>query len=192
VAAQDFAIEITRLGWIDPDLEDASGDPCSHGDIRLEIGGQVIVPGDGEHWYTVSTSALALLRTLESDHSREQPVAERLVFHCGMLEMMGCPIGIDWTVTHVGARVQMQDVVRCDEVDGTGATFPGLVAEVDESEYRRTIVRFAEKAKEPFVGLPTELPGTHTKGSSTRASGASTRIDWTAPSPSSSRRPRRP
>jgi hypothetical protein len=52
-----------------PEVEAAPADLCSHGDVRLEIGGQVIVsdkaePGEVADWWTISTSALALLRTL--------------------------------------------------------------------------------------------------------------------------------
>jgi hypothetical protein len=56
MALSAFEIEITRQGWIDPDESDMPIDLCSHGDIRLEIGGQVIVSGEEEQWYTISTS----------------------------------------------------------------------------------------------------------------------------------------
>jgi hypothetical protein len=159
VRPPDFEIEITEQGWLDPDLDDDPADLCSHGDIRLEIGGHMIAPGDGEHSYTISTSALALLRTLESDHSPEHPVADRLALHCGMLEMLSCPIGIDWAVTHLGERVRLDDVVSRDDVEGT-VHFPGLAVEIAESEYRRHIVAFAEKAKEPFdAGSPKTPAG---------------------------------
>jgi hypothetical protein len=86
----DFEIEITEQGWLDPDLDDDPADLCSHGDIRLVIGGRVIAPGD---------------------------------------------------------------------VDGT-VDFPGLAVEIAESEYRRQIVAFAEKAKEPFdAGSPKTPAG---------------------------------
>src|SRR5262249_6774365 len=93
----------------------------------------------------------ALLRTLESGHSPEHPVAERLLLHCGMLLMLSCPSGIDWSVTHLGERVRLHDVVRYDGTDESGAVrFPGLMVELAEDEYRRQVVAFAEKAKEPF------------------------------------------
>jgi hypothetical protein len=41
-------------------------DLCSHGGIRLTIGGQVIALGEDDDEYGISESALALLRTLES------------------------------------------------------------------------------------------------------------------------------
>jgi hypothetical protein len=148
--APDFEIEITEQGWIDPDLDDDPADLCSHGGIRLVIGGRMIAPSDGQHGYTISTSALALLRTLEADHSPERTGRDRLVLHCGMIDMLSCPIGIDWGVTHLGDRVRLDDVVRCDDIDGT-VHFPGLAVEIAESEYRRHVVAFAEKAKQPFA-----------------------------------------
>jgi hypothetical protein len=161
-----FEIEITKQGWIDPELEldEAPADLCSHGDIRLEIGGLVIVsgkaePGEVADWWTISTSALALLRTLESDHSPRQPVADRLILHCGMIEMMTCPIGVDWSVEHLDGRVRLYDVVRYDTTNEAAAVrFPGLEAEVPEDEYRLEVVAFAEKAKQPFVGTE-KTPG---------------------------------
>jgi hypothetical protein len=155
-----FEIEITKQGWIDPELglDEAPGDLCSHGDIRLEIGGQVIVSGEAEpgevaDWWTISTSALNLLRTLESNHSPDRPIANRLILHCGMILMMGCPIGVDWSVRHLGRAVLLAHVVRYDTVNEAEAVrFPGLVVEVEEDAYRREVVRFAETAKQPFVG----------------------------------------
>jgi hypothetical protein len=160
MASGAFELEIVRQGWIDPKLEldDAPADLCSHGDIRLEIGGRVIVSGEAEpgevaDWWTISTSALALLRTLESDHLPDRRVADRLILHCGMIEMLTCPIGVDWSVRHLGGRVQLADVVRYDTVnEAEGVRFPGLVVEVAEDEYRREVVAFAKKAKQPFVG----------------------------------------
>lgn len=153
-----FEIEIRKQGWIDPERDDDPADLCSHGDIRLEIGGQVIVSGEAEpgevaDWWTISTSALALLRTLESDHSPDRRVADRLILHCGMIDMLTCPIGIDWSVRHLGGRVRLHEVVRYDTVDEAEAVrFPGLEVEVAVDEYRLEVVAFAEKAKQPFVG----------------------------------------
>jgi hypothetical protein len=154
MAVSAFEIEITRQGWIDPDESDMPGDFCSHGDIRLEIGSQVIVSGQEEHWYTISTSALALLRTLEADHSPERPVTDNdnLILHCGMLMMLSCPIGIEWSVTHSDDHVRLYDVVRRDSiVEAEDVRFPGLAVELPLGEYRRKIAAFAAKAKEPFL-----------------------------------------
>jgi lactoylglutathione lyase len=113
VDAAGFEITITKQGWLDPAAADH--DLCSHGDVRLAIGDQMIAPSDGGGDYGISKAALALLRTLHSDHSPEHPVAERLVPHgCGTILMMGCPIGIDWSVSHSAGRVRITDVVRYD------------------------------------------------------------------------------
>jgi hypothetical protein len=156
MSSADFSIEITRQGWLNSEPTDLN-DQCSHGDLRLVIGGEAIAPGD-EGDYTISTSALGLLRTLESDHSPERPVGPgTLILHCGML-ILSCPVGIDWSVTHGNGRVRLHDVVRFDSTDVSEAVrFPGLEVEVEEEAYRREIVAFAESAKVPFVGVEKVL-----------------------------------
>ena len=161
IASPDFHIEIVKQGWIasdDPDFDVATHDLCTHGDIRLTIGGQVIAVGDGDGQYGISEAALGLLRTLESDRrdtSGQQP-PDRLVPHgCGTILMMGCPIGIDWTVTHLEGRVRIADVVRYDSTgEGPPAVrFPGLVVEIPLTAYRDEIKSFAQQAKQPFEGI---------------------------------------
>ena len=121
----------------------------------------MIAPGDGEGDYGISEGALALLRTLESDYSpSEGGFPERLLPHgCGMILMMSCPIGIDWSVSHINGRVRLRDVVRYDSTDDAEAThFPEVVVELSEDEYRRQIVAFGQKAKEPFAGVEKDIP----------------------------------
>jgi hypothetical protein len=147
----DFEIEIITQGWVGEAPEQIENDLCSHGDVRIAIGGRTVAPGAGKGDYTISTSALALLRTLESDHSPERRVAERLVLCCGMLSMLTCPIGIDWSVSHLGGRVRLHDVVRYDGTDESKAVlFPGLAVELEEAEYRCQVVSFATQAKQLF------------------------------------------
>lgn len=146
-----FVIEIVSQGWLGEqtaDFDPSRADLCSHGDIRLVIGGRAISAGDGSAEYTISTSALALLRTLDCDHSPYAPVADRLILHCGMLLMLSCPYGIDWTISHRDGRVSLADVVK-----DKSQTFPGLAVDLSETEYRRQIVAFAERAKEPFADV---------------------------------------
>ena len=160
-----FEIEIKAQGWMgdygpEPKTEVAAIDLCSHGAIRLTIGGEVITAGDEDaREYGISESALALLRTLEADHSPEQPVAERLLFHgCGTFLMMGCPIGVDWAVSHAAEVVRITDVVRYDTVDEFEAVrFYGLAVDVPEGEYRSQVVAFAQSAKQPFAGVTKNI-----------------------------------
>jgi len=151
-ALSDFEIEITEQRWITDEPESVRNDLCSHGDIRLVIGGRVIAPGDGRSDYTISTSALALLRTLELDYASDPRAETQLILCCGMILMTSCPIGIYWSVTHAGGRVRLTNVDLCEEI-GSVRDFPGLSVDLPEDEYRRQIVAFAQKAKRPFVGI---------------------------------------
>jgi len=148
MVTSQFEIEILEQGWLGS--KQTEYDLCSHGKIRLVIGGQVI--SSGEEDYGISESALALLRTLKSNHDDVQPVAEKMVLHgCGTLLMMGCPIGINWTVTHAQGNVLLNNVIRFDTInEKRGTKFPGLEAKLTEEEYRRQVIAFAVKAKQPF------------------------------------------
>jgi hypothetical protein len=149
MATNDFQIEIIEQGWLEGCSPEE--DLCSHGKIKLTIGGHSITSGHED--YGISESALALLRTLGSNHSDEQQVAQRLIFHgCGTILMMGCPIGVYWSVTHLDNHVRISDVMR-DDAEAYLTRFPGLSVDVPEEIYRQRIVAFAEKAKEPFNGV---------------------------------------
>jgi hypothetical protein len=80
----DFEIEIITQGWVGETPEQVKNDLCSHGSVRLAIGGCIVAPGAGERDYTISTSALALLRTLESDTRRSgrSPIVSCCVAGC--------------------------------------------------------------------------------------------------------------
>ena len=93
-ALPDFEIEIIGQRWITDGPESVRNDLCSHGDVRLVIGGRVIAPGDGRSDYTISSSALALLRTLELDYASDPGADNHLILCCGMNLMTSCPIGI--------------------------------------------------------------------------------------------------
>ena len=155
-----FRIEVLQQGWLGDTAEAAADDLCSHGRLRITIGGQIVASGTEE--FGISETALALLRTLERDHSAANPVAgsfpgeARLVYHgCGTMLMMGCPIGMDWQVEHLpGDRVRLSNVRRFDTTnDAEAVTFPGLEVEVDEVDYRRAVTRFAREAKQLFTGI---------------------------------------
>ena len=67
VASPSFHIEITEQGWLgtpSDDYDPTVADLCSHGDIRLIIGGEVVAVGDGGDGYGISEAALGLLRTM--------------------------------------------------------------------------------------------------------------------------------
>jgi hypothetical protein len=153
----DFRIEIASQGWLPaaPGYDPVTQDLCTHGQIDLVIGSEVIVASGGDASYGISEGALGLLRTLSADHSLRSRVSDRLIPHgCGAILMMGCPIGIDWSVTHVGSTVRLDDIVRYDATSESDAIrFPGLSALIPHDLYRDEIVAFAQTAKEPFAGL---------------------------------------
>jgi hypothetical protein len=71
-----------------------------------------------------------------------------------MLLMLSCPIGIDWSVTHVSGTVRLSHVVRYDTLDEAEAVrFPEIAVELAEHEYRAQVVAFAAKARELFEGI---------------------------------------
>ena len=66
--------------------------------------------------------------------------------------MMGCPIGIDWSVARSTSGVRIGDVVRYDGLgEADVVSFPGLEVVISEDHYRQQIVAFANAAKELFV-----------------------------------------
>ncbi len=146
-----FDIKIEHQGWLDGSSPE--GDACTHGRIRLIIGGVAIAAGEGP--LGISESALALLRTMESDHCPTKPVAERLIFHgCGAMLMMGCPIGIDWVVTHLGKElVQISDVVWYPQTNEENAIrYTDLSVVLPLADYRAKVLAFAIEAMKPFQG----------------------------------------
>jgi hypothetical protein len=175
VGLPGFHIEIVTQGWLGPngpvteDPEAAVNDLCSHGDIRLVIAGQTIASGD-DGGYGISEAALGLLRTITSNRTRspvkrpgswtgtaeEAQKLQRLIPHgCGLILMLNCPIGIDWTVEHASGRVRISEVFRCDDTLRTAVVqeYPDVAVEVPLEEYRDEIVAFARRAKEPFEGI---------------------------------------
>lgn len=144
----EFELEITRQGWIEPDLADR--DLCSHGDVRVVIGGHVVASGeDGE--YGISEAALALLRTVDRPHTADDPVAEHLIPHgCGTILMMGCPIGLDWDVRHSDGTVLLSNPTVYPTVAKSDAVEFEPVARVPLAEYRDAVVAFASRAKKLF------------------------------------------
>ena len=145
-----FRIELLDQGWLSASEPD--DDLCSHGHLRLTIGGIEVVGGSES--YGISESALAMLRTLAAEHTPQAPVADRMIFHgCGTLLMMGCPIGADFSVRHRAGLVNVGNVVRYDTTNEDQAVrFADLDVAMPVSEYRSEVLGFAARARELFVG----------------------------------------
>jgi len=159
-----FKIRIAEQGWISDSPEAARTDLCSHGKIDLTIGGQRIIRADDPEDkdprpFGISESALALLRTLESDNSEANPVAERLICHgCGLILMTGCPIGVNWSVKHKKDHVLINDVMHyLNTSEEYAIRYPDLNTYLPFEYYRKEIVLFAKMAKDFFDRGPKKV-----------------------------------
>lgn len=103
------------MTWIKGQQDDPT-DLCAHGKVHFEIDGQVLVNGADGEW-TVSASALYLLRTLESDHKKEAFSFQQLFPCCGFnmydneniedVGIFGCPNGIDFEIIHETSNIRI-------------------------------------------------------------------------------------
>jgi hypothetical protein len=103
-----FSIKILNQNWLNP--EDLSHtDLCSHGEFEIIIDNQVIVDKKDELDWTISTSVLSLLRSIEPYINEEERYCEKIL-HCGQLLMLSCPICIDWDLTYENDTVTLNNV----------------------------------------------------------------------------------
>jgi hypothetical protein len=102
------------MSWVD-DSEDDPEDLCAHGGVELKIDDYLVIDPEADDW-NLSAAALHLLRTLETDHTLQTPVAEHLIpsswggvmVDLGDTEdvlFSGCLAGIDFQVKHTNGQV---------------------------------------------------------------------------------------
>ncbi len=146
--SQTFHLKIIEQTW--SEMGPPEFDLWSLGRLWLEVHGEVIL--DGREFYGVSESALALLRTLDHDHTPQQSLAEKLILHgCGTVLMMGCSIGVNWSVIHQEEQVILKDFQRWDSPDELHPrSFPGLEVALPFMEYEVQVLNFAQQVKEFF------------------------------------------
>jgi hypothetical protein len=138
-------LELLRPHWINDKGDDPS-DQCAHGFIDLSINGiEFSSESDGE--WTVSAAALFLLRTVTSDHSPQDSVAEGnfLLPCCGFTIcpseesrypycILGCNNGIDPSIRHSRGTVQVS-------LDNKSAVVP-------LHEWAKAVLRFSDQVQE--------------------------------------------
>lgn len=156
MSSTSFELEITDQHWFaEPDQQVRDG--CSHGRIRAVIGGVRVTSDEAE--YGISQSALALLRTLERDHTPQDPVSDDfLLCHgCGYPTHFGCAnFGTDWVVRHDGDTVFLSQPSHYSAL--TGEAEFDVQARVPIEHYRREIVAFAQTAHQfYFSAEPRQL-----------------------------------
>ncbi len=112
-----ITLQAIDLCWVS-DGDGAINDQCAHGLCSFIVDDvKFIVPDDGE--WTLSATALYLLRTLELNHQAEAKVAEsNFLFPCcafsaragiGKFSVVccGCNIGLDVWVSHKDGEVEL-------------------------------------------------------------------------------------
>lgn len=147
----EFKLEISNQHWLGP-IEDPQADACSHGSVRAEIGAVVVTSDEAE--YGISQSALALLRTLEQDHTPATRVTDYfLLCHgCAYPLGFGCGnFGTDWVVRHIGKQVVLTVATHRDVTLEPPKVRFDVMAVVPADDYRREIVAFAAEARRFYV-----------------------------------------
>jgi hypothetical protein len=141
-----IVLDLIDPQWILGDADDPN-DQCAHGFIEFAVDDvQFVTKGDGT--WTVSAAALFLLRTITSDHSNENSVAEEndLIPCCGQwicqLEagrhpytVMSCGApGIDPSIIHRGSLVEisLDEKSASVSVKDWAAAILGFVGQVQE------------------------------------------------------------
>jgi hypothetical protein len=147
-----FSIKILKTFWlIEPETEK---DRCAHGNIEVVIGDEMVV--DGRQDWTISSTALYLLRTLEREHTKENPVGNALVPCCGFdfwidpdtqeVYIPNCNNGIDWEIRHE------RDLVHFKTEKGTTAT-------MKFADYKTEVLDFVDKVDAFYAeSKPKTLP----------------------------------
>ncbi|MET4106173.1 hypothetical protein [Hymenobacter sp. UYP22] len=148
-----FELKLLTIGWMEnlPEEEDR----CAHGHVLARIGETLLSDEQNDKW-TVSAAALFLLRTLTQNHTPTTPVGDQLLPCCGFnlwpdvtsddVLILGCPNGVDWSVEHITAGVQL-------------TASSGETALLSTEEYQRAVVRFADEVYAFYQSSrPKQLP----------------------------------
>lgn len=150
--ANTAEIEPQKLHWLSSGP--AVHDLCAHGGVVLRIDGVVLIDDSAEEW-ALSAGAVFLLRTLNRDHTPEQPVADHLFPHCGHemyvdsesadVAIIGCPHGRDWRVVHAGDQVVLGFVDRGEY-------------RVSADVWRNAVLRFSDAIENFYAASEPKRP----------------------------------
>jgi hypothetical protein len=152
----NFELKLLSQNWADNDLGNRN-DLCSHGALYLRIGdNEVANEGDGD--WTVSTSALIMLRSAISDYATDESAP--MIHHCGLLMMMGCPISISWTVRHNENEVTVSELRKQPTVnseDVISYLTGNETVSIKKATYVRQVLRFSNLVGDFLIGSPTRV-----------------------------------
>ena len=143
-----FELKILRQHWIKDDGLNDSTDLCSHGQVYLRIGDEVLSDKNSGSW-TLTAAGLFMMRTLTIDCTSGE-LENFLLPCCGHfmvfnedgknVEIPGCVSGVDWGVNHDGTTVLL-------------TTEAGNETITPFDDYRKAIVAFVKEV-EAFYGNP--------------------------------------
>ncbi len=142
------------LTWLNT-TEDCPVDLCAHGTVYFAIDDlEFVVPGDGE--WTLSASAIYLLRTLERDHTSIDQVGEHLFPCCGNgmydveesanVVIVGCCNGVDLSVVHRDCLVTITSAARESR-------------SVTELQWANAVYHFSKSVRQFYDSSATKMPG---------------------------------
>ena len=146
-------LRATNLHWLDVTSPDPA-DLCVHSPVELVVGTERLVEADAGDW-TVSASALYLLRTLERPHTKGDPVGDHLFPCCGFtmydidgeddVGIVGCPNGVDLEVKRHG------DALNLTTADGNTHSVPF-------EDWKRAVCGFSYVLRAFYNGSPPRTP----------------------------------
>lgn len=154
-----ITLQADRLHWISDDGTDDPSDLCAHSPVVCEINDVVIVrPEDGD--WTVSASAIFLLRALGRDHTSTCKVGDQLFPCCGHgiydvgepeVVICGCPSGIDFEIRRVGNTFQI-------------TTEAGKIIDVPEGDWKRAVLAYSSQIMNFYTNSQTKKPHDEEEG----------------------------
>ena len=110
-----ITLRAERLHWIGDDGNDDPNDLCAHSPVTCKINDESIASPDDGDW-TVSASAIFLLRSLDREHTKKAPVGDQIFPCCGHgiydvgdeeVVICGCPNGIDFEIRHGNQEITL-------------------------------------------------------------------------------------
>ncbi len=158
---RNFEINVLEQYWIDK-IPNNVTDLCSHGLLSIKVN-DVIITGEHDKDWTLSTAGLTLLRTLNNNFISENNHYP-LIQHCGQLGMIGCPIHITWDVFHNEENVVLKNFEKLLTTNENDViSFKNLEITLPIIKYRREVVRFADSIKNFFIKAKKEILDNYTQ-----------------------------
>lgn len=149
-----ITLQIIKPHWINDNMDDPK-DQCSHGHIQFTINSVPYISIEDGDW-TTSAAGLFLLRTVEEDHTKENPVSggNFLIPCCGFsiwpmesgrysCSVVGCNAGLDIEVRHESTKAQL--------------TINEKKSIVDNREWAIAVLGFVEQVESFYGSCSTKV-----------------------------------